>query len=51
MRTVIYLTLMTAIVATAWLTGPTVAKQTVSIDPISMMTNASNLPTEQFDLY
>ena len=51
MRTIIYLTLMTAIVATVWLTDPTVAKQTTSIDPVSMMTTATSLPTEQFDLY
>ena len=52
MRTILDLAIITVIAATFWL-SPTVAKQTdtASVDPMSMMTNVTNLPAESFDLF
>ncbi len=52
MRTIAYVALWTVLATMVWL-SPTVAKhaRTVAIDPVSMMTSTTNLPTEKFDLF
>lgn len=52
MRTLIALTIAAVGAFTVWSTNVTAAKQitAVSVEPLSMMTNSTNLPIEQFDL-
>ncbi len=52
MRTIAYVALWTVLATMVWL-SPTVAKhsRTTSIDPVSMMTRATNLPAEKWDLF
>ena len=53
MRFLLGIAIATVIAATVWSSIPTVAKQhgTVSIDPASMTTTTTNLPTQQYDLF
>ena len=53
MRALLDIAIVAVLVTTVWSTNPTIAKQhvTVSVDPLSLMTVATNLPTEQYDLY
>lgn len=50
MRIVVGIALVNALTAAVWSIDPTTAKQhnTVSIDPIGIMTIATSLPTEQY---
>ena len=53
MRTLLAITVAAVVAFTAWSTNTTVAKQTstISVDPLSMMTTSTNLPSEQFDMF
>jgi len=53
MRTLLVIAIAAVVAFTIWSTNATVAKQngTVSIDPVSMMTSVTNLPTEQCDMF
>jgi hypothetical protein len=52
MRTIVYVALWAVLATMVWL-SPTVAKhsRTTSVDPLSMMANTTNLPTEKWDLF
>jgi hypothetical protein len=53
MRILLVIAITVVVAFTIWSTNATVAKQnsTVSIDPVSMMTTVTNLPTEQYDMF
>jgi hypothetical protein len=53
MRFLLGIAIATVIAATVWSSIPTVAKQhnSVSIDPASMMTSTTSLPTQEYDLF
>ncbi len=53
MRTLLAITIAAVVAFTAWSTNTTVARQTTttSVDPLSMMTTSTNLPSQQFDLF
>jgi hypothetical protein len=53
MRILFDIAIVTVLVATVWSSIPTGAKQqgTVSIDPASLVTTTTNLPTEQYDAF
>ena len=53
MRTLLVIAVAAVVAFTIWSANTTVAKQngTISIDPISMMTTVTKLPTEQCDLF
>jgi hypothetical protein len=51
MRILLGIVILTVVVAVAWSIEPTTAKQrqTLAIDPVGMMSTATNLPEEQCD--
>jgi hypothetical protein len=53
MRALLDIAIVAVLVTTVWSTNPTIAKQhvAVSVDPVSMMTTATNLPTAEYDLF
>ena len=53
MRALLDIAIVAVLVTTFWSANPTIAKQhfTVSVDPLSLMTIATNLPTEQYDQF
>jgi hypothetical protein len=53
MRIILGIVIVTVLVAAAWSIEPTTAKQrhTVAIDPVGMMSTATNLPAEQYDQF
>ena len=53
MRILFDIAIIIVLVATVWSSIPTGAKPhgTVSIDPASLVTSTTNLPTEQYDAF
>ena len=53
MRVLLGIAIAAALVITTWSIDPTVGKtrRTIPIDPISMMTPAADIPSEQFDAF
>ena len=53
MRALLDIAIVAALVTTFWSANPTIAKQhiAVSVDPVSMMTTATNLPTAEYDQF
>ena len=53
MRTLLVIAIAAVVAFTVWSTNTTVAKQTstISVDPTSMMTTVTNLPSEQYDMF
>jgi hypothetical protein len=53
MRILLGITIVAILVVGAWASIPTVTRQhvTVSLDPASLTTTKTNLPTEQYDAF